>query len=567
MFATDDKLEIYRQRAKTDYLFLGCDVLGFDFQVNPHAGLFREFLPMRPGTPLYDLDREFKKRMILWPRGTFKTSAIIVAMVILILNYPDISILFWTGSRPLARRQLARVKRVFERPSKKFKALFPEFCGKKLGSAEEFTVPNRLSTTLAEPTMALTTSRSVKAGSHFQVGFIDDLVNDQNYRNDELLEQCWEDFKQIGPMIQPAGFIFITGTRYSFADTYERMQEKARQEMKETGKSLWKFSIRTCWVRICATCGEPDALHDFDRMGSVPLCPVSSANADSQQASPGVPRTWSDSGVKKVLFPQFTTKDGRTEGHTVEFLESEKREKGEEFFACQYENNPIAAGTQTFTVDLLNKQTLWHRSQIPQSGPCFIVGDLSYVGDCKRDQTVLDVCRLYQGQIFQFDCVAGKFTTEGHTVELFKLVEKYRPRVIWLERFLGWEAYQSFFTAYAVQHKYQHLPIDWFPMSNVEDAKLKRIGAVQAVMTQRRLWLFAGAPHYEDKLGQLKRFPKIGKYKDFADNLGHICGLPTGYQMEAVPEKQTMPDYITKTLMPKIEEISPEGPLGSSLIG
>ena len=69
-------------------------------QVNPHAGLFRELLHRwSRGVPLYDLDREFKKRMILWPRGTFKTSAVIVAIVMLVLNYPDISILFWSGSR------------------------------------------------------------------------------------------------------------------------------------------------------------------------------------------------------------------------------------------------------------------------------------------------------------------------------------------------------------------------------------------------------------------------------------------------------------------------------------
>ena len=319
-------------------------------------------------------------------------------------------------------------------------------------------------------------------------------MNDQNYQNEEALEQCWEDFKQIGPMIQPSGFIFVTGTRYSFADTYERIQQKARQEMKETGKSLWRFSIRTCWVRICATCGAPDALHDFDKFGSSAPCP----NPPHPDAS------WSDSGEKRVLFPQFTTKDGRTEGHTVEFLESERREKGDEFFACQYENNPIASGTQTFTVELLNKQTLWHRAQLPQAGPTFLVGDLSYVGDDRRDLSVLDVCRLKEGQIFNIDCVAGKFTTEGHTVELFKLVETYRPRIIWLEKFLGWEAYQSFFTSYAVQHKVQHLPIEWFTMSNVQDAKRRRIAGIEAVLRQRRLWLFAGNAALRREIGAVE---------------------------------------------------------------
>ena len=62
------------------------------------------------------------------------------------------------------------MKRVFEKPSKKFKVLFPEFCGSKLGSKEEFTIPNQPATVMAEPTMALTTSKSVKSGSHFRGG-------------------------------------------------------------------------------------------------------------------------------------------------------------------------------------------------------------------------------------------------------------------------------------------------------------------------------------------------------------------------------------------------------------
>jgi len=233
-------------------------ILGMDFQTDPHELLFKQFLQKRPGEGLVvsDLDTVTKKRMILWPRGIFKTSAIIVDIVQTILNYPNIRICFLTGGDQLAKRQLARVKRVFERPSELFKWLFPEFCLKsvrnkkiqdesnprawsdelcKMGTAHEFTVPCRTNDTFAEPTFAISTAKSVKAGSHFELIYIDDLVNDQNYRSVKALEKCYQDYLDICPVLDPAGFIVMTGTRYSFGDTYERLQDLAKEEEKLMG--------------------------------------------------------------------------------------------------------------------------------------------------------------------------------------------------------------------------------------------------------------------------------------------------------------------------------------------
>ena len=74
--------------------------------------------------------------------------------------------------------------------------------------------------------MAITTARSVKAGSHYDVIFIDDLVNETNYRSLKMLEKSIQDYRDIGPLLAPAGYIFVTGTRYSFGDLYEQIQEQ-----------------------------------------------------------------------------------------------------------------------------------------------------------------------------------------------------------------------------------------------------------------------------------------------------------------------------------------------------
>lgn len=518
-------------------MFLGAEILGMDFQENPHAGLFSNFLQCDPDISLNELDQTFKKRMILWPRGTFKTSAVVVAITQLILCYPNIRILILSGAAGLAKRQLARVKRNFEAPTPKFEELYADFVGKKLGNMSEFTVPNRTLTFLAEPTLAISTAKSVKAGSHFDVIFVDDLVNDQNYKSVTALEKCWEDYKDIGPLLQPAGYIFVTGTRYSFGDTYERIQEAAQADLKETNRTVWKFSIRTCWKEI--------------------------------------------NGKREVLFPQFLTRDGRTEGHTVEFLESERREKGDEFFACQYENNPIASGMQTFTEDLISKQSIFHINQIPMQGFTFGVGDLSYIGDERtghlRDRSVLFILRASEARLHLIDCVAGKWSSDAAAQNILHVILKHRLQAMWIEGFLGWEAYDNVIRSMAMNRGINRVPLEWLPLSNMAEYKKVIIGSVQSWLMQDKLKLFAGIPDFEELTTQLLRWPKLGRHDDFANCLGLACNVPHGIALERIPQSNsTMQQKINRLHFPEgdpryiemaqPQENYPAGKCGSGLV-
>lgn len=526
-----------RTQALTDHMYLGCEVMGMDFQEVPHRGLFSHMIQKDPyqDTPIYDLSTGIKKRMILWPRGTFKTSAIIVEIVQFILNFPNVRICFMTGGDMLAKRQLARVKKVFENPTLKFKELFPEFCirpqmRRQLGNAHEFTVPCRTNDTFAEPTMAISTAKSVKAGSHYDIIFADDLVNDQNYTSEKLLTKCKEDYKQIRTLLAPDGYMYVTGTRYSFGDLYEQILDLAKKEMQETGQRTWNFSILPCWVRYCVNCEEHcskrDVGHHWDVNATEPTCATCNCIG------------FKDSGVKDVLFPKFKCRDGRTEGHTIEFLNAQRREFGDEYFANQYENNPIASGMQTFTPELLAKQTLFNLDHFPTAlqSPTFFVGDLSYVGRDDRDKSVIYVCRYWQGQIFVLDCLAGKWNALQLCENLFLGVLKYRPTMIWLEAFLGWEAYDIVMRTFARDKNIERFPVEWIPLKYTKDYKLVQMGAVKVPLEQRRLWLFAGMPGYETLCEDLKRWPKLGKHDDYGDCLGLVCAVPSGYQLESLPK-------------------------------
>src|SRR5215471_6708 len=495
-----------RCEGQFDHLFLANELMGYDFQPNPHAALFQEFLQKDPEQkkPLYLLDPKIKKRMILWPRGLFKTSAVIVEIVQLILNYPDIRILILSGSKALARRQLARVRKIFEQPTTKFRQLYPEFCaapGRKLpeATADEFTVPCRRLTQLAEPTVCISSAKSVKAGSHFDAIFPDDLVNEQNYKSAKLLNGVWDDYCAIGPLLEPAGFMFVTGTRYAFGDTYERIIEAAQQEMRETGSTVWKISIKSCWIRFCKTCRHPDIRHDSDRSYTQPPCTWEGCHC----------KCFVDSGEKKVLFPQAVTRDGRQVGHTVEFLESERREKGTEFFANQYENSPISKEQQRYTPEMLARQTFFHLNAIPPDAGTFMVGDLSYIGDDKRDLSVLYLVKVWMGVLWVYKCLAGNWDSDEACTNILAAIMQDRPQAVWLERFLGWEAYNNILMSKAVALGMQQLPVEWRKLDRRTDAKTMRIGTPLSWLIDRKLWLFAGMLHYDKLINQLKKWPKI----------------------------------------------------------
>lgn len=541
-------------------------ILGLDFQADPHDQLFSQFVPKRPGEGLVlsDLEPVRKKKMILWPRGHFKTFAVRVDIVQTILNYPNVRICFLTGGDKLAKKQLAAVKKFFEKPTTRFKTLFPEFCLRdvrnrrvaefdedgspnpkawttepaKLGTAHEFTVPCRTHDIFAEATFAISTARSVKAGSHYDVIYIDDLVNDQNYRKIDALETCYQNYLDICPLLEPTGFMVVTGTRYSFGDTYERIQEDAQKEMKETGRTIWQFSIRDCWSHGCQNCIHTSVYHDYALNILQPPCTILGCSCLG----------FRDRGNRDVLFPQTRTHDGRSIGFTLQDLEAKRREYGEEFFANQYENKPIATGAQTFEETLIGRQTLHDMTQIPDFGLSFtfVVGDLAYVGQDGRDYSVLFICRLFQGQIFIYACEYGTWDSAQVADNIINVLLTHRPNVIFLEKFNGWEAYNNVIIAAASARNILKVPLQWEKVSQTPNAKLIRIGTVKGPLSARRLWLYAGMKGYAQLVQQLIKWPKLGKHDDFADCLGMVVSVPTGYQLANPPASVSVSNWLRK---------------------
>jgi len=533
-----------RLRALTDPVYLS-GILGMDLQEDPHRMLFRQLLTLRgPKFPLAALDAIHKK-MVLWPRGVAKTSSARVLMVQIILNYPNARLCFLTGGDQLAKRQLLALKLCFERPTERFKFLFPEFCLKSvfnkkthqwndinpvMGTTQQFSVPARSTTVYAEPTFAISTPKSVKSGAHFDFLFIDDIVNDQNYSNGAALEKCYQQYLDTCPLLDPSGFIIMTGTRYSHGDTYERIQENA----ESAGElSVWAFSVRDCWSQgRCKTCGHSDVFHDRSVNVVEPPCVAAGCACKGFQSD----------GVKGCLFPQVEIVTGtsvKSFGHTLEYLNQRRAEMGETKFANQYENRVTASGQQQFTEAMIGAQTLFEPSQLPSPyTDTFIVGDLGYSIDEDRDETVLWVFKRYAGALWFFDCEAGHWGSNELVERTLKLIRKYHPKEMYYEKNQGWESLNNLLIARAPDFGVNKIPIQWIPQSNQKDAKLTRISGIQTLLVGKRIWLYRHMPNYDKLVKQLLRFPRSGGHDDYADAMGMACEAPTGFQFEAVPSQQ-----------------------------
>ena len=97
-----------RAKCKTDPVFLA-DQLGYDITESPHRAMFDALASGK------------KKRLVLWPRGTFKTSCVVVYLVQRILQNPDIRILIMQATLKLTKGWLAEIKTHFNGQNNKSK--------------------------------------------------------------------------------------------------------------------------------------------------------------------------------------------------------------------------------------------------------------------------------------------------------------------------------------------------------------------------------------------------------------------------------------------------------------
>jgi len=474
------EFEALQHRARTDKMYLA-DLLGYDFQADVHADLFANYIAFDNKKPYFEQDKQ-KHRLILWSRAFYKTTSTIVEMVQTILNFPDVSIMIMQSTVGKSKELLGQVKGHFDGSNlnSKLSTLFPEFCREKLGTAMAFTVPTR-TRSRKDPTVFVASPKSSKAGLHPDVGFFDDLVTEQNYRNPEQLKKTIEEFSHYTPLVNNGGYFYVTGTRYTFGDLYEHI-------IRNNTDGKWKITVKGCWQE--------------DANGNR----VSDSNFPPRKLTKG-------------------SRAGETIGISLDELLSIQRDNPETF-AAQYLNRPIAAGTQLFTEQLLLSAV---RPKNPNAtvGPAILFVDLAEGRDPRADNRVVLCGRQINGCPTVCDIRSGKWSTLQIAQNILEMALLHRPIKVLIEGSQG----STFFTDYLqmiARDKNIFLSVDKIKVSNNKGAKYLRIAAVEGAIKTGRLRFLAGLPGWAELVTQFVEFPK-GKHDDEIDTVSLMVQFYSGH--------------------------------------
>lgn len=453
-----------RQKAKTDHMFLG-KLLGYDFQDDVHPDMFKVLTK--------DLARPW--RLILWPRGHFKTTAVTVDVVQNILNNPDTRILVMQATLKLTKAWVRELRSHFDgkNPSSRLLKLFPEF---KIieGDAEGFTVGARKRMELRQRTVTAASPKAASTGSHFDDGYFDDLVNQNNYRNVEIQDQLEKDFDLYQPLIDPGGFTTVTGTRYSFADLYQRIIKRNKGE--------WDISIRKAY------------------------------KADGS-----------------LLFPQRKIVDTRVPagyrliGITPELL-AQKRKDDPENFSAQYLNEILIGKAQRFPEALiLGAVKSTKDEQYPAAAPCYFFIDLAESQKAGADDRVISVGRLDgRGRLWVVDVLGSTWSVSQLTSMVIQQAILHRPARIYIEKQPGAEFFREHLLTMA-RERGLNLVVDLIPGSRQKGAKEIRIESLETYLKNGKLFFCAGIHDFDKLVEEFTQFPK-GRHDDRPDCVALLAG-------------------------------------------
>lgn len=495
-----------RLRCKTDWRYLS-KVLAYDFQDDVHADLFDAMPTPQPGVVIRDWSTQ-KNVLILWPRGHFKTSAVVLRIVQMILCDPDIRILIMQGSLKLSKKILKEVKSHFTGQNVKsgLPALFPEFCAEKLGDAFEFTVPARVRKHLPAATVTVASPRATSTGQHYDAFFADDLVHANNFRNIELLDKLESEFAHFVPLLDPGGYTVVTGTRYSFADIYGRIIARNKGE--------WTVSVREA-----------------------------------------------HNGSWQILFPERVVDGGtRKIGFTKELLQQIERDEPETFNA-QYMNRIIAARHQLFTEQLLLSKVRSSKDEnFPTAGPVVVWIDLAPSKRVETDHSVAVVSRIATTkQVYIVDVIGDTFSPAAFAIVVINQVLKYRPVRVLIEKAAGAEYFAEYLQAIARENGIQ-IPLELVPCSNQKDAKYLRIAALEGAFKHDRLFLTAGIRDMKRLVDEFVQFPK-GRYDDRPDAIASLVKYTTN-QFPIVQQSRSLLPFIIPRSEDQPSEMEAVGAMG-----
>ena len=444
-------------RGRDDLLYLVREILGYrDVDDVVHGGIIKF------------LDRSGKKKLVLMPRGSFKTTVVTIGRTIQkILQNGDVRVLLDSEVLGYSEKLLAQIKRDMSKPE------FVGIYGKLVSSdhretSREFTVKTRKNLGLKEPTVSAAGIGTVQVGPHYDVIVADDLHSENNITTKEQIEKVIAHYRLLLSLLEPDGELVIVGTRWHFKDLYSHIIE---DESKRPG-SNWDILIEK-------------AIRDD---GS-------------------------------LFFPKRLTRD---------FLEEQKRSQGAAYFSVLYQNDPVSNEDAVFKKEDFR---YWEGETYPCIDGkrvflnVYILIDRAFSSKESADYTgCLCVGVSTTGNIYVLEAERHKFGLQ----ELFDLIVKWinrygsdRIRKVGIET-INYEELDVFFTE-QMRKKNKFFIKERLMPDRGKSKNLRIQTAMEARYKNHAVFHKKGMWDLED---ELIRFP-VGRHDDLIDALAYVVPFMT----------------------------------------
>jgi len=184
-----------------------------------------------------------KKYLLLWPRGHGKTTSIILYVLWLIGNHPNIHINIISKTATLAESILTAIMTYIETDQK-----YIDIFGHLKPAQPRKWTGQQLIVDRGEisknPTVKATGLMGPITGGRNDLIICDDIIDEENVRTRLQVEKVSTWFnKVLYPTLYPWGGIIVIGTRWSYADIYAELLEKwlfdIKPAIQKDGSVLW----------------------------------------------------------------------------------------------------------------------------------------------------------------------------------------------------------------------------------------------------------------------------------------------------------------------------------------
>lgn len=253
-----------RKKCQTDLWFLSKEIFKRDLFEATHRPVIDFFLKKQPYRPAFQKNSEYtleqfheafaeiaplavRKGILLYPRGSYKSSLDEDDITQYIICYPDIRILIMVGEGSLGEAFVPNIKQRFileqaKQPTE-FQLLFPEFvidleADKNIGGEQEYWCPKRRLTQQVSPTLGSISILGSTSGWHCDVLKCDDVITDTTPITDsKSRNKIMRKFVTVSNLLDPHGVLELIGTRYHEEDLYEHVKSALKDSRYLCGAS------------------------------------------------------------------------------------------------------------------------------------------------------------------------------------------------------------------------------------------------------------------------------------------------------------------------------------------